>query len=360
MQEDRMIRGQWRCSQDGFTARISPVESPPEPVASSPALSLAQNEDGSWTLLRFLDQEADDAHLQAMAGGRAVTAIGRKAFENCRRLRRVILPEGLREIAEMAFSGCSRLEEITIPGSVLRVGTLAFARCASLCHVRLGPGVQGLGPSAFSKCAALRRVDLPSSVAAFGGGVFFGCGPNLVLHGAADSPGARYAAENGIAFDAESWREDPLLRLCELVDGCLMVEGLRGPAEAVEIPEELCGRRVEAIAPKAFFGEASLRRIEIGAGVRYIGESAFMGCRALEQVSFSPGLEEIASSAFAGCERLARVELPHSVERVGSMVFFGCTSLGFAKLPNDALIGPLAFDACSPALRRFGGIHERR
>ena len=95
--------------------------------------------------MRCVDRQADDLDIQFEAGACPVVAIAPRAFEGCAALRRVILPESLRQIGEMAFSGCSHLRLLTIPGGVQRVGTLAFAKCSQLERVRIEPGVVQLG-----------------------------------------------------------------------------------------------------------------------------------------------------------------------------------------------------------------------
>lgn len=324
-------------------------------------LDFADNGDGTLTAQRCLDRTADDLDIQFEAGGSPVVAIAPHAFEGCAALRRVTLPAGLKRIGEMAFSGCLHLTRVRIPGGVARVGTLAFAKCSGLERVYIEPGVQALGPSCFSKCVRLARVDIPSSVVQLGGGVFFGCGKQLTLHGAAQSPAEKYAALNGIAFDSESWREDAELRFGENEDGTLTVLGPRMEApRRIEIPNELCGRRIAAIAPKAFFACGTLEQLIVGGGVASIGESAFFGCRSLSGVSFERGLERVGDSAFAGCENLTQVTLPWGTGSVGRMAFFGCTRLAFVKMPTTTRVFDLAFDACAPNLRIFGGVNAGR
>ena len=359
--------------QDSFSASVqgsAPArESAPRPgetgaayaMAARHVLELADNGDGTLTVVRCIDKAADDLDIQFEAGGCPVTAIAARAFESCTALRRVTLPQGLRQIGEMAFSGCSRLSRLTIPGSVVRVGTLAFAKCSFLERVRIEPGVQSLGPSCFSKCSSLERVDMPSSVAQFGGGAFFGCGRQLVIHGAEDAPARQYAQLNGIAYDSESWREDEALILEEMEDGSLRVLGPREERPVrIEIPGELCGRAVCAIAPKAFFACGTLEQLVIGSNVRTIGESAFFGCRSMVSVSFERGLERVCDSAFAGCESLTQLTLPWGTGSVGRMAFFGCSRLSFVKMPTTTRVSDLAFDCCAPNLRVFGGVNARR
>ncbi|MGN0774458.1 MAG: leucine-rich repeat domain-containing protein [Candidatus Ventricola sp.] len=324
-------------------------------------LDFSDNGDGTLTAVRCIDPQADDLDIQFEAGACPVTAIAARAFEGCAALRRVVLPPSLRQIGEMAFSGCSHLTQLVIPGGVQRVGTLAFAKCAGLTRVRIEPGVQALGPSCFSKCTGLERVDVPASLASFGGGVFFGCGRQLCLYGAKDAPAQQYAQLNGVRYDSENWREDETLVLAEQEDGSLIVTGPRQAApERIEIPAEICGRRIVGVAEKAFFACGTLAHLTIGAGVREIGESAFFGCRSLTSVSLERGLERVGDSAFAGCENLAQVTLPWGTASVGRMAFFGCTRLSFVKMPATTRVADFAFDGCAPNLRVFGGVNAGR
>lgn len=351
--------------QDGFSA---PVESAPRQRFSSACamvgrrvMDFSDNGDGTLTAVRCVDRQADDLDIQFEAGACPVVAIAPRAFEGCAALRRVILPESLRQIGEMAFSGCSHLRLLTIPGGVQRVGTLAFAKCSQLERVRIEPGVVQLGPSCFSKCAALKRVEMPASVTQIGGGAFFGCSKELRLYGAEDAPAAQYARLNGLTFDFQSWKDDEELVLREEEDGTLTVLGARQTApHRIEIPTEICGRRVAAIAPKAFFASGTLEQLVVGGGVREIGESAFFGCRQLVSISFERGLEQLKDSAFAGCESLTQVTLPWGTSAVGRMAFFGCTRLSFVKMPTTTRVSDFAFDGCAPGIRVFGGVYAGR
>ena len=351
--------------QDGFSA---PVESAPRQRFSSACamvgrhvMDFSDNGDGTLTAVRCVDRQADDLDIPFEAGACPVVAIAPRAFEGCAALRRVILPESLRQSGEMALSGCSHLRLLTIPGGVQRVGTLAFAKCSQLERVRIEPGVVQLGPSCFSKCAALKRVEMPASVTQIGGGAFFGCSKELRLYGAEEAPAAQYARLNGLTFDFQSWKDDEELVLREEEDGTLTVLGARQTApHRIEIPTEICGRRVAAIAPKAFFASGTLEQLVVGGGVREIGESAFFGCRQLVSVSFERGLEQLKDSAFAGCESLTQVTLPWGTSAVGRMAFFGCTRLSFVKMPTTTRVSDFAFDGCAPGIRVFGGVYAGR
>lgn len=363
-----------QVAQDGFTASVPTAQGglqdapAAQPSAPQPAmyvrcrvLQIEENADGTATVVRCVDPLAEDIDIQFEAGVKAVTAIAPKAFEGMTALRRVILPGTLRMIGEMAFTGCTGLESVVIPGSVVKVGTLAFAKCTSLRRVRIEPGVHTLGPSCFSKCLRLERVDVPASVQAFGGGVFFGCPKALTLHGGAGTMAEKYAKFNAVGYDTESFREDAQLVLEEAEDGTLTVLAPRDPqCRMIEIPSELCGRRLARIAPKAFFASSTLETLIIGSGVETIGENAFFGCRRLTLLSLERGLERIGEGAFAGCDALTQVMLPLGTGSVGRMAFFGCSSLSFVKMPPTTKVEDMAFDGCSAQLRVFGGVNAGR
>ena len=144
-------------------------------------------------------------------------------------------------------------------------------------------------------------------------------------------------------------------------NGTLTVTGARQSApHRIEIPTELCGRKITKIAPKAFFANGTLEQLVIGGGISEIGESAFFGCRQLVSVSFERGLEKIDDSAFAGCENLTQVTLPWGTSAVGRMAFFGCTRLAFVKMPTTTRVADFAFDGCAAGLRVFGGVYAGR
>ncbi|MFR2149295.1 MAG: leucine-rich repeat domain-containing protein [Christensenellales bacterium] len=284
--------------QDGFSA---PVDSVPRPRFSSACamvgrhvMDFSDNGDGTLTAVRCIDRQADDLDIQFEAGACPVVAIAPRAFEGCAALRRVILPESLRQIGEMAFSGCSHLRLLTIPGGVQRVGTLAFAKCSQLERVRIEPGVVQLGPSCFSKCAALKRVEMPASVTQIGGARSSGAaGAEALRRGGCARGAVRPAQRADVRFpELEGRRGARAPR-----GGGRHADRLGARQTAphrIEIPTEICGRRVAAIAPKAFLPAARWSSSSWAAAFAK-SASAFFGCRQLVSVSFERGLEQLTT-----------------------------------------------------------------
>ena len=88
------------------------------------------------------------------------------AFKNASRLEEINLPEGIPEIKGETFQDCYSLKEITIPDSVTRIGGHAFRSNRSLAKVNISPNSQlvEIGSSAFRECYELEEIYLPRDV----------------------------------------------------------------------------------------------------------------------------------------------------------------------------------------------------
>ncbi len=65
---------------------------------------------------------------------------------------------GIIGIANSAFNECKSLTSVTIPDSVTSIGNLAFYGCSSLTSITVGIGVTSIGKYAFLLCSALTDV----------------------------------------------------------------------------------------------------------------------------------------------------------------------------------------------------------
>lgn len=74
-------------------------------------------------------------------GAMAIDAIGTHAFENCRSLREINIPESVTTIQISVFSGCTSLTTITLPKGVTWVRGSAFQDCIGLKEIRVHASV---------------------------------------------------------------------------------------------------------------------------------------------------------------------------------------------------------------------------
>lgn len=112
-------------------------------------------------------------------------------------------------------------------------------------------------------------------------------------------------------------------------DGVLITgyEGVLASDTVLEIPSEIDGATVIAIADEAFRGKDDLRRIILPTTVVAIGEGAFKNCENLESVNIPTGVFEIKDDTFYGCKSLKALDLPENIESIGEDAFKKCSGI---------------------------------
>ena len=178
------------------------------------------------------------------------TSIGSSAFNGCRSLTNINIPEGVTSIVGSAFNGCRSLANINIPDSVTSIGNSAFNTCYSLTSVTIPDSVTSIENSAFYNCYSLTSVTIPDSVTSI---------------------------------------ENSAFNTCVSLTSIAMPEG------------------VTSIGSSAFSGCASLPSIAIPEGVTSIGSSAFYNCYSLTSVTIPDSVTSIGGSAFNNCVSLTDI-----------------------------------------------------
>ena len=78
----------------------------------------------------------------------------------------------VKKIYNSAFNNCRGLTSVTIPNSVTSIGDYAFAYCEGLTSVTIGNSVTSIGDQAFYGCSGLTKIEIPSSVTSIGEDAF--------------------------------------------------------------------------------------------------------------------------------------------------------------------------------------------
>ena len=196
--------------------------------------------------------------------GEGITTIGGYAFEYCRFLTSVTIPNSVTKIGSGAFYNCSALTSVTIPNSVTEIGGGAFYNCSALTSVTIPNSVTKIGGSAFAYCRVLTSVTIPNSVIEIGGTAFYYC----------------------------------------------------SALTSVTIPNS-----VTKIGNNAFAGCSVLTSVTIPNSVTEIGGGAFYNCSALTSVTIPNSVTKIGGSAFEDCRSLTSVTIPNSVTTIGDNAF---------------------------------------
>lgn len=89
-------------------------------------------------------------------------------FTECRKLKEVVLPEGLELIENYSFRYCESLKSIKLPSTIKKLGYEAFASCTSLEQINIPEGTEELGYMTFTYCTNLKELELPQSLKKLG------------------------------------------------------------------------------------------------------------------------------------------------------------------------------------------------
>lgn len=84
-------------------------------------------------------------------------------FEYCTSLTSIILPEGIETLGPLAFSHCTNLKSVTLPDSLTRIDNHAFFNCSSLTSLKIPNGVNRIDLSAFDG-TGITSIEVPDKV----------------------------------------------------------------------------------------------------------------------------------------------------------------------------------------------------
>lgn len=97
----------------------------------------------------------DNQSLEGIDLGDSLKHIGKYAFENCRNLKKLIIPGNVKIIEEGAFKGCTGLTKLTIEEGVTHIEADAFKNCG-LKKVKVPDSVEYLAETAFDEACKVK------------------------------------------------------------------------------------------------------------------------------------------------------------------------------------------------------------
>ncbi len=278
-----------------------------------------------------------------------VTKIKDNAFENCKQLKNIEIPDTITEIGNNAFKGCSNLEGFNLPETVATIGEYAFADCTQLEGIRYGSSnhLITVGKYAFQNCTSLREAILPDTVTEIKEGTYEGCTSLVEISQTSVAEGITEIGNN--AFK-----------------GCSNLEGFNLPETVATIGEyafadctQLEGIRYGSsnhlitVGKYAFQNCTSLREAILPDTVTEIKEGTYEGCTSLveiSQTSVAEGITEIGNNAFKGCSNLEGFNLLKTVTTIGEYAFANCIKLegiGYGSSNHLTTVGKYAFQNCT-------------
>ena len=266
------------------------MEDPNSVSALKKIWSYKKREDGTLQITSYKG-DADDVEIPAKIGKSMVTSIGEEAFYASeygraknwkirRKIKRVVIPEGVKEICASAFCFCESLETLVVPESLESIASNAFNRCPKLVDEAGCLIINGVLCDYSDPTGKWEHIVIPEGVKKIG-------------HSALKS----------------EWSTSPGKRI-----------------KSITLPESL-----EVIGQQAFEGLSALSSIRIPAGVKTIEAGAFMKT-GLQTVEFAEGVETIGEAAFA-VTQLTLLRLPESLKTIGKRALYNCPKLRDLYIP---------------------------
>ena len=211
------------------------------------------------------------------------------------------------------FSGCHRVKTIVLPSTLDQLAPLTFIDCPNLESIIFPPGSRICPDFNFmSKCPAVSRVEFSPS--------------HPLLKTAED--GLVYGDKGKTVFLCPPAKKGSLLiskEVTRLGKGAFL--------DCVNLTNVMMGSGVATIGDYAFSNCSGIRRMTIPEGVQTLS-GTFNGCSKLEEIVLPQSLRELDIGVFRDCVSLEKIKLPPKLETIGYTVFWGCTNLREIKLPR--------------------------
>lgn len=297
----------------------------------------------------------------------SVTLLGEYAFEGCTGLKSVTVGKGVQNIPQFCFKNCIALQDLNLLGTV-SISSAAFVNCSKLVTLNLPDTLKTINSNAFINCYSivkitfgknLRLIDeyafanLPfcdeinfNSNVNIKSNAFYNTGLSTTgiavnfldnatmvsLDGFADTNVAVLKLSKNFSGFIDYGRV-PKLRDITVDDG--NVNGYTSYQHALYKDKTL------VLAPQ------NVKTLQIRNDTEKIASNA-LRYNSLSIAVLPDGLTEIGDDAFADSSTLKAVKFPKTVEKIGNRAFASCPKIKTINIPDSLVsIGERAFYNCT-------------
>jgi len=274
---------------------------------------------GEITITSCLDYESEIIEVPKEINGKPVVAVG--GFTgNLRKVKEVILPEGVIEISDMGFYYCDSLETITLPSSLEKIGRSAFYNCEKLTNIHIPENVSIIGDEgSFRNCFSLNTLTVAD------GNTNFSSLDNVLYNYDKTSLILYPAGKEDIKFTIPS--------------------------------------SVKEIKNYAFYNCDNLTKILLPENLEIIGDSAIFYCDGLETIHITKNVSYIGETPFGSCNNLKEITIDESntyfsIEN-GMLMSYNKEELLF-YIPNrgGTLVIPNSIESISKSAFKYSSLEE--
>lgn len=280
------------------------------------------NQGQSFTVTAIDNDAFGYSTIESIKIPTTITAIGDGAFNYCKSLKQITLPDVVMTIGDHAFEGCG-LKEVTIPSAIDIIQSHTFAYCTELKHIQLPDQLKYINYGAFLGCTSLKEIRIPAQVYLISEEAFSEC--ESLKKVTVDPHNITYDSRNGCNAIIET-----------------STNTLRFGFSSTRIPNS-----IKTIGFNAFAHMNGLKHITIPSSVVRIEDNAFFSCENLETLVIPPSVNELGMGVFAYCTSLKSIYLPNTIKEIPPNTFKNCEKLECITLPDSiSSIGGEAFGSC--------------
>ena len=138
--------------------------------------------------------------IESVSLPEGIKSIGASAFYNCNDLKEIILPNGLEEVCGNSFASCIAMEKVVIPEGIETISAWAFEACVRLKEITIPKGVKDVEMEAFLDCTNLRKIVFLTEDVSIHKNAFKGCPENMVIYCFEDSSVKSFAEKNNYKY----------------------------------------------------------------------------------------------------------------------------------------------------------------
>lgn len=279
----------------------------------------------------------DLVNVKSVVMGDSVEIIEARAFMGLHHLADISFSKNLKEVGDMAFSWCYDLQDIVFPGSLKKIGSNIFQYSGNIRKIVMQEGVTDIAGEAFSGCELLEEIILPSTLTH--------CGENIVKDTAFYNNKNNW--ENGVLYSGSILLDATTdcgsnLKVKEgttlIADNAFYANEI---IETVSLPDG-----IKWIGKSAFCADKNIETINLPESIEWIGEKTFFDCQKIKSIILPPNLKKVEMWVFAGCYQLKDVTLSEGLEEIGFEAFSSCDMESIIIPESVTQIGKGAFARC--------------
>ena len=256
----------------------------------------------------------------------SVTSIGISAFDHCKDIFSIIIPNCVTSIGSYAFSGCSNLNEIDILNNKTSIGNNAFfdtsyynnndnwekgvlyidkylieAQNALCGSYDIKPNTVNISSNAFDYCYELESITIPNSVLLIGNQAFSNCNKLKSI-----------TISNILSEIGES-----------AFKNCVELKN-------ISLPDSITSIGKDAFLNTGYYNESG----NWNNSVLYLDNHLIKANSSLtDSYTIKSGTVTISPFAFKDCTKLTNIIVPETTISIGESAFNGCVSLESITLP---------------------------